>query len=57
MHSGWKVAEAFPANGATADTNAAVLAALGEGVSALLIRVGSRVWRLTGSRRCCPGCI
>lgn len=30
-HSGWKVAEAFPANGATADTNAAVLAALGEG--------------------------
>lgn len=40
VHSGWKVAEAFPANGATADTNAAVLAALGEGVSALLIRVG-----------------
>ncbi len=41
VNSGWKVAEAFPAPGATAgDANAAVLAALGDGVSALLIRVG-----------------
>ena len=41
VKSGWKVAEAFPAPGAAAgDANAAVLAALGEGVSALLIRVG-----------------
>lgn len=36
VHSGWKVAEAFPANGATADTNAAVLAALGENRSQLV---------------------
>ncbi len=44
VKSGWKVAEAFPAPGTGADegtaTNAAVLAALGDGVSALLIRVG-----------------
>ena len=41
VKSGWKVAEAFPAPGAAAgDANAALLAALGEGVSALLIRVG-----------------
>ncbi|MGH3970803.1 MAG: methylmalonyl-CoA mutase family protein, partial [Mycobacterium sp.] len=36
--SGWKVAEAVPANGA--DGNAAVLAALTDGVSALVLRVG-----------------
>jgi methylmalonyl-CoA mutase len=44
VKSGWKVAEAFPAaqgaRAAAADGNAAVLDALGEGVSALLIRVG-----------------
>jgi methylmalonyl-CoA mutase len=41
VKSGWKVTEAFPAGGATAaEANAAVLAALGDGVSALLIRVG-----------------
>jgi len=41
VKSGWKVAEAFPAAGAVAeDVNAAVLAALDDGVSALLIRVG-----------------
>jgi methylmalonyl-CoA mutase len=44
VRSGWKVAEAFPAQPvpgvAAGDVNAAVLAALGEGVSALLIRVG-----------------
>ena len=41
VKSGWKVVEAFPAPGAAAaDGNAAVLAALGDGVSALLIRVG-----------------
>lgn len=39
--SGWKVAEVFPAGGTAAgDANAAVLAALTDGVSALLIRVG-----------------
>jgi len=38
VNSGWKVAEAFPGNGA--DDNAAVLGALGNGVSALLLRVG-----------------
>ncbi|ORA81791.1 methylmalonyl-CoA mutase small subunit [Mycobacterium malmoense] len=39
VNSGWKVAEAFPAPGGP-DHNAAVLSALGDGVSALLIRVG-----------------
>jgi methylmalonyl-CoA mutase len=42
VKAGWKVVEAFPAVGATAgEANAAVLAALDEGVSALLIRVGN----------------
>jgi methylmalonyl-CoA mutase len=44
VKSGWKVVEAFPRDlsGATSagDENAALLAALGDGVSALLIRVG-----------------
>jgi methylmalonyl-CoA mutase len=44
VKSGWKVAEALPANPvagvAAEDVNAAVLAGLAEGVSALLIRVG-----------------
>jgi methylmalonyl-CoA mutase len=44
VKSGWKVAEALPANRvagvAADDVNAAVLAGLAEGVSALLIRVG-----------------
>jgi len=41
VNAGWKVAEAFPGPGAGADGgNAAVLAALTDGVSALLIRVG-----------------
>ena len=41
VKSGWKVAEAFPLPGAApGEGNAAVLAALGGGVSALLIRVG-----------------
>jgi methylmalonyl-CoA mutase len=44
VKSGWKVAEALPANrvagSAAEDVNAAVLAGLAEGVSALLIRVG-----------------
>ncbi|GBE66129.1 putative methylmalonyl-CoA mutase small subunit [Mycobacterium sp. MFM001] len=39
VNSGWKVAEAFPKNGA--DDNSAVLSALSNGVSALLLRVGS----------------
>lgn len=39
--AGWKVAEAFPLQDqAVADGNAAVLSALSEGVSALLLRVG-----------------
>ncbi len=41
VKSGWRVAEAFPANGsAAADANGAVLVALTEGVSALVLRVG-----------------
>jgi methylmalonyl-CoA mutase len=41
VKSGWKVAEAFAATGASAgDTNAAILSALADGVSALLIRLG-----------------
>jgi methylmalonyl-CoA mutase len=41
VKSGWRVAEAFPANGsAAADANGAVLLALTEGVSALVLRVG-----------------
>ncbi|PJE04445.1 methylmalonyl-CoA mutase small subunit [Mycobacterium sp.] len=41
VKSGWKVVEAFPLPGApTAEANAVLLAALGEGVSGLLLRVG-----------------
>jgi methylmalonyl-CoA mutase len=44
VKSGWKVAEAIPANRvagvAAEEVNSAVLAALSEGVSALLVRVG-----------------
>ncbi len=42
VKSGWKVAEAFPAPGqkAVTDGNGAVLVALTEGVSALVLRVG-----------------
>ncbi|KAA1252002.1 methylmalonyl-CoA mutase small subunit [Mycobacterium simiae] len=42
VNSGWKVAESFPTSqaAATQDANAALLSALDEGVSALLIRVG-----------------
>jgi methylmalonyl-CoA mutase len=43
VNAGWKVAEAFPVSGPVPgadDHNAAVLAALSDGVSALLIRVG-----------------
>lgn len=40
--SGWKVAEAFPVPGQAADDgNATLLAALSEGVSALVLRVGA----------------
>jgi methylmalonyl-CoA mutase len=39
VKSGWRVAEAFPANG-SADANGALLVALTEGVSALVLRVG-----------------
>jgi methylmalonyl-CoA mutase len=38
VNSGWKVAEAFGSNGV--DGNAAVLAALADGVNALVLRVG-----------------
>ena len=42
VKSGWRVAEAFPANGSAAvgEGNGAVLLALTEGVSALVLRVG-----------------
>jgi methylmalonyl-CoA mutase len=40
VKSGWKVAEVFPANGSTAEVNGALLVALTEGVSALVLRVG-----------------
>ena len=41
VKSGWRVAEAFPANGSSAaEANGAVLLALTEGVSALVLRVG-----------------
>ena len=43
VNAGWKVAEAFPVSGPVPggdDPNAAVRAALADGVSALLIRVG-----------------
>jgi methylmalonyl-CoA mutase len=39
VKSGWRVAEAFPANGSAAEANGAVLVALTEGVSALVLRV------------------
>lgn len=43
VRSGWKVVEAFPAPGtAVGEANSAVLDALTEGASALLIRVGGR---------------
>ncbi|BBY61250.1 methylmalonyl-CoA mutase small subunit [Mycolicibacterium sarraceniae] len=38
--AGWKVAEVFGASGALADGNSAVLSALGDGVSALVLQVG-----------------
>ena len=42
VKSGWKVAEAFPAgtDGTTGDANGALLVALTEGASALILRVG-----------------
>src|ERR1700744_6165919 len=41
VKSGWKVLEAFPSTAtAPGDANSALLAALGDGVSAVLIRVG-----------------
>jgi len=41
VKSGWKVAEAFPADGSTAEeSNGLVLLALTEGVSALVLKVG-----------------
>ncbi|MFZ0835649.1 MAG: methylmalonyl-CoA mutase small subunit [Mycobacterium sp.] len=41
VNAGWKVAEAFPASGDADDLNGAVLLALTEGVSALVLRVGA----------------
>jgi methylmalonyl-CoA mutase len=47
VKSGWRVAEAFPANGSSAaDANGAVLVALTEGVSALVLRVGGKTAEL-----------
>lgn len=57
VKSGWKVAEAFPLPGlAAGEANSALLAALGDGVSALLIRVGSPGWRPPTSGRCWTAC-
>ncbi len=41
VNTGWKVAEAFPASGDAGELNGAVLLALTEGVSALVLRVGA----------------
>jgi methylmalonyl-CoA mutase len=41
VNTGWKVAEAFPAAGPIDDGNSVVLSALGDGVSALVLRVGA----------------
>jgi methylmalonyl-CoA mutase len=47
VKSGWRVAEVFPTNGSSAaDANGAVLVALTEGVSALVLRVGGAVAEL-----------
>jgi methylmalonyl-CoA mutase len=40
VKSGWKVSEAFPVSGTAAEANGAVLVALTEGASALVLRVG-----------------
>ncbi|MDP9166849.1 MAG: methylmalonyl-CoA mutase family protein, partial [Actinomycetota bacterium] len=40
VKSGWKVAESFPLSDGVSDGNAAVLSALSDGVSALVLRVG-----------------
>ena len=50
VKSGWKVAEVFPVDGSSvAEANGAVLVALTEGVSALVLRVGAaEVDRLLG---------
>ncbi|EUA35015.1 methylmalonyl-CoA mutase family protein [Mycobacterium xenopi 3993] len=55
VNVGWKVAEAFPGNGA--DDNAALLAALSDGVSALVLQVASPACHRPGSTACSPGCI
>jgi methylmalonyl-CoA mutase len=47
VKTGWRVAEAFPANGSSAaDANGAVLLALTEGVSALVLRAGGAAGEL-----------
>lgn len=53
VNSGWKVADAFPANDLVsgADTNGAVLMSLTEGVSALRVRVGDGGVRADELRR------
>ncbi|MGE5696124.1 MAG: methylmalonyl-CoA mutase small subunit [Candidatus Sericytochromatia bacterium] len=40
VNTGWKVAESFPAHHDSGDVNGAVLLALTEGVSALVLRIG-----------------
>ncbi len=54
VKSGWKVAEVFPAQAAPADEgNGAVLLALTEGVSALVLRVGDGpAWPRPSSTGC-----
>jgi methylmalonyl-CoA mutase len=41
VNSGWQVAERFPTSGPVREGNAAVLSALADGVSALVLRVGA----------------
>jgi methylmalonyl-CoA mutase len=53
VRSGWKVAESFPltAESAVTDGNDAVLSALADGVSALVLRVGTGASAATGCAR------
>jgi methylmalonyl-CoA mutase len=55
VKSGWRVAEAFPANG-SADANGAVLVALTEGVSALVPRPDSTACSTGSSSTWCLSC-
>jgi len=57
VKTGWKVAEAFPANGSVGadESNGAVLVALTEGVSALVLRAGESGVPVSGLDRLLDG--